>query len=177
MILRKWRNSFAFLIRDLKETEQECLCGGKALLCCTHPPWHMAICEFPHCMTVSHRAESTKKVIQKRTDPEKNQRALFLSSHPIISLCCFPNSDSICASTQRAQPESLNLLQKRCILIKWRFPPLEVDGFEFPIGTAWKRNYTFSNTVWYTVLTLDFMFFLDHKIKVALLYSVHVSCV
>lgn len=52
---------------------------------------------------------------------------------------------------------------------------IKVDGVEFPIGTAWKRNYTFSKAVWYMVLILDCTFSLDHKIKVALLYTVHVS--
>ena len=172
MILRKWRNCICFPHqrphRDWAGMPmwRE---GSPVLYTPSLTHGNLWISSLHNCLT--------QGIIQKKNDPEKNRRALFLSSHPTISLCCFPNSDSICTSTQRAQPESLNLLQNRCILIKWRFPPLEVDGFEFPVGTAWKRNYTFSNAVWYTVLTLDFMFFLDHKIKVALLYSVHVSCV
>ena len=119
-------------------------------------------------MTVSHGR------IQK-TDPEKNQRTYFLSSHPTILSAPFQTL-TICASTQRTQSESLNLLQNRYILIKWHFLSLEVDGLSFPLEQP-EKNYTFSKAVWYTVLILEFMFFLDYKIKVALLYSVHVSCI
>lgn len=167
MILRMWRNCIRFTHQRLSSNAR--VEGRLSSVVTTLPDTRQSV----NFLTawLSHTGQNPENWSRKKSE---GIFSLLPSHH---SLCCFPNSDSVRARTQRVQSESINLLPNRCILIKRRFPPLEVDGFEFPIGTAWKRNYTFSKAVWYTVLILEFMFFLDYKIKVALLYSVHVSCI